>query len=97
MWCAAERARSGARPVHALIGGGDQLYNDNVWALPEAEAWLATPSHWTEPAPPALIASAEKFYLDSYLRCIHFHPAKELLANTPQARPLAWPEFVSSR
>lgn len=74
----------GGRPLHALIGGGDQLYNDNVWALPETKAWLSTENHLAEQPSAELLASVERFYLESYLRCIHFHPGKRLLACTPQ-------------
>lgn len=28
-----------AFPLHALVGGGDQLYSDPVWELPAFKAW----------------------------------------------------------
>ena len=28
-------------PLHALMGGGDQLYNDGLWGVPSLRAWLA--------------------------------------------------------
>eukprot|EP00884_Botryococcus_braunii_P001168 jgi/Botrbrau1/11051/Bobra.92_2s0022.1 len=30
------------QPLHCLVGGGDQLYNDGVWQVPELKAWLAS-------------------------------------------------------
>ncbi len=29
-------------PIHAFVGGGDQIYNDALWATPSMEAWLAS-------------------------------------------------------
>ena len=30
-----------AAPLHAVMGGGDQLYNDGLWGVPSLRAWLA--------------------------------------------------------
>ncbi len=27
-------------PMHALVGGGDQIYNDALWYMPSMKAWL---------------------------------------------------------
>lgn len=27
-------------PLHAFMGGGDQIYNDRVWSLPSLKAWV---------------------------------------------------------
>ena len=32
-----------AQPLHVLIGGGDQLYCDDVWNLPALAQWLQLP------------------------------------------------------
>ena len=29
-------------PIHAFMGGGDQIYNDALWATPSMEAWLSS-------------------------------------------------------
>jgi hypothetical protein len=29
-----------ASPLHAFMGGGDQLYNDGLWGVPALKAWL---------------------------------------------------------
>lgn len=31
-------------PLHALVGGGDQIYNDALWFVPSLKAWLDVPS-----------------------------------------------------
>ena len=32
--------RHRAAPLHALVGGGDQLYNDALWTSPSLRTWL---------------------------------------------------------
>ena len=27
-------------PIHAFVGGGDQIYNDALWSTPSMQAWL---------------------------------------------------------
>ena len=27
-------------PIHAFVGGGDQIYNDALWSTPGMQAWL---------------------------------------------------------
>ena len=29
-----------AAPIHAFVGGGDQIYNDALWSTPSMQAWL---------------------------------------------------------
>ena len=31
-------------PLYALVGGGDQIYNDAFWFVPSMKAWLDIPS-----------------------------------------------------
>ena len=33
--------RHQAQPLHAMVGGGDQIYNDGVWAIPPLVDWRA--------------------------------------------------------
>ncbi|KAG1679162.1 hypothetical protein FOA52_000518 [Chlamydomonas sp. UWO 241] len=40
------------RPIHVMIGGGDQLYNDDVWNLPSLVAWLGVADKATKLAYP---------------------------------------------
>jgi hypothetical protein len=82
----AGRAKSGARAVHAILGGGDQLYNDNVWDLPDLKAWLEKPEGERLAYVPdkQMCDAVERAYLESYLSHTHFHPAAEFLRNTPQ-------------
>jgi hypothetical protein len=80
--------------VHALLGGGDQLYNDNVWALDILNDWLKLPQAERLTSQPSkeMVAAIEDFYLMSYLSHTHFHPAAQLLRGTPQVRgPLLYP------
>ena len=30
-----------AKPIHAFVGGGDQIYNDALWQTPSMHVWLA--------------------------------------------------------
>jgi hypothetical protein len=62
----------GQRSYHAMVGGGDQIYNDDVLATPEMVAWLKLDGD-------ARIAAeyntekryaAEKYYFDHYVE--HF-------------------------
>ena len=32
--------RHARAPLHALVGGGDQLYNDALWTAPSLRTWL---------------------------------------------------------
>ncbi|KAF9418776.1 hypothetical protein BGZ76_004337, partial [Entomortierella beljakovae] len=60
------------KPFHSMIGGGDQIYNDDVLALPETLAWLEMneeeriASEWTADKKLAV----EKYYFDHYVQ--HF-------------------------
>lgn len=29
------------KPIHAFVGGGDQLYNDALWQTPSMHAWVS--------------------------------------------------------
>lgn len=89
----AEKAQDPATPLHAIFGGGDQLYNDNVWALPELDAWLQLPKDERLGYEPTAqdAAAVEEFYRTSYVRHVHFHPAAMLLRSLPQVRWLGAP------
>ncbi len=32
------------QPLHLLIGGGDQIYNDPVWEVPALAEWVRLPN-----------------------------------------------------
>ncbi|KAG0366300.1 hypothetical protein BGZ54_005559 [Gamsiella multidivaricata] len=60
------------RPFHAMVGGGDQIYNDDVLAMPEMAEWLAMDEEnriGTEFTNDKRYA-AEKYYFDHYVK--HF-------------------------
>lgn len=39
-------------PIHVMIGGGDQLYNDAVWEVPALVEWLRVGEKTTQLAHP---------------------------------------------
>ena len=84
----AAKAKSGSRIVHAILGGGDQLYNDNVWALAELDEWLHKPREERLSYVPdkQMCDAVERAYMESYLSHTHHHPAAEFLRCTPQVR-----------
>lgn len=60
----------GAFPLHALVGGGDQVYSDPVWKVDVFETWGSLPraedkinAEWTDKHE----AAANEFYLKNYL------------------------------
>ena len=60
----------GAFPLHALVGGGDQVYSDPVWKIELFDKWGSLPrledkinAEWTEKHE----AAATEFYLKNYL------------------------------
>jgi len=59
-----------------------------VWDGEGLKAWLAQASaeRLTIVPDSRLVEEMRIFYLESYLRCFHFHPAAAFLRNTPQAR-----------
>ncbi|KAG0203416.1 hypothetical protein BGX33_009139, partial [Mortierella sp. NVP41] len=61
-----------AKPFHTMIGGGDQIYNDDVLATPEMVEWLAKDEE--ERAVTEFDGTkryaVEKYYFDHY--CQHF-------------------------
>ena len=74
------------KPLHALVGGGDQLYNDEVFHLPLLKNWLEIKNRhkrlraeFTD----AMKADAELFYFEHY--CTHFMATgmREALASIP--------------
>jgi len=84
-------ARHKAKPMHVLVGGGDQLYNDHVWELPTLLEYLSIP----EPAErrklkmrQAQADEVAEFYMYAYLQ--HWTQDKfvDALATIPQL--MAW-------
>lgn len=75
-------------PMHCMIGGGDQLYNDAVWTdCPSLTAWGTLADHtekvnaeWT----PEMEAEATHFYLTNYINCFCMPDFDMALAQIPQ-------------
>ena len=65
-----------------------QGYNENAWEVPQLKAWLAAPvaDRFTATPDVSLVEAVRRFYLESYLRHTHFHPAATFLRNTPQVQ-----------
>lgn len=82
----ADKNVSGERPVHVVLGGGDQLYNDNVWNEPRMTRWLELEQHERLSIQPSEedLQEIRAFYLASYLRHLNFHAAAEFLRGIPQ-------------
>ncbi|KAG0246790.1 hypothetical protein B0O80DRAFT_496385 [Mortierella sp. GBAus27b] len=60
------------KPFHTMVGGGDQIYNDDVLATPELKAWLKLDSDARLDAEfnYEKIYACEKYYFDHYVQ--HF-------------------------
>ena len=73
-------------PYHVILGGGDQLYNDNVMALEVMEEWLAMPKEERLKYVPskAMVDAVEDYYLQAYLSHTHYHVAADMLKQVPQ-------------
>ncbi|EFJ53258.1 hypothetical protein VOLCADRAFT_86358 [Volvox carteri f. nagariensis] len=80
-------SRHRQRPFSALVGGGDQLYNDDVWQVPALEAWLDLPHPEQRLAVPfttQMATQALSYYVRHY--CTHYmsEPVREAYATIPQ-------------
>lgn len=84
--CGAEKAANGTRPLHAIMGAGDQLYNDNLWILPPLQEWLKRDDKLEYKPDKTMQEAISGYYCGAYLRHTHYHPAAPLLRNTPQVR-----------
>lgn len=95
----AAKAANGTRPLHAIMGAGDQLYNDNLWILPPLQAWLKREDKLKYEPDKTMQEAISEYYCGAYLRHTHYHPAASLLRNTPQVRelptPAIWPGIAS--
>ncbi|GLC63866.1 hypothetical protein PLESTF_000092000 [Pleodorina starrii] len=79
--------RHAQSPFCALVGGGDQLYNDDVWQVPALEAWLNLPDpdqRLAAPFSPAMKSQALSYYVRHY--CTHYmsEPVREAYGSIPQ-------------
>lgn len=66
-------ARHTQQPFHLQVGGGDQLYCDQVFELPALKSWLAIDDPHVrakEPFTPAMLREVEQYYFGHY--CRHF-------------------------
>ncbi|CAD7700165.1 unnamed protein product [Ostreobium quekettii] len=78
--------RHKANPIHALVGGGDQLYNDEVFEIPLVSEWLGIKGRGARHRAPFtedMRAQVELFYFEHY--CTHFMATgmREALAAIP--------------
>ncbi|PNH06294.1 hypothetical protein TSOC_007353 [Tetrabaena socialis] len=79
--------RHAAAPFAALVGGGDQLYSDDVWQVPALQEWLLLPDPAQRLATPFTAAMAQQA-LCYYMRhcATHFSegPGRRAFASIPQ-------------
>ncbi|EFN58805.1 hypothetical protein CHLNCDRAFT_140599 [Chlorella variabilis] len=76
-----------AFPLHCVVGGGDQLYNDPVFKQPSLQAWGENPDHefkaaadWTE----EMEAEATSFYISNYISAFCMRDVCDAYAQIPQ-------------
>lgn len=75
------------RPIHMMIGGGDQLYCDDVWNLPALAQWLQLTElaqRLAHPFTQDMADQVEWFYFTNYVK--HWSQAKfsDALGSIPQ-------------
>ncbi|KAL6748880.1 hypothetical protein V8C86DRAFT_1099175 [Haematococcus lacustris] len=74
-------------PMHVLVGGGDQLYNDCVWECPALKTWCAVADkeqRLGHPYAPDMQEQVTDCYLEHYLQHWSEPVFKEALASIPQ-------------
>ncbi|KAI3436720.1 hypothetical protein D9Q98_006135 [Chlorella vulgaris] len=76
-----------AFPLHCLVGGGDQLYNDAVFKEPTLHAWGNLEEHevkvaadWTN----EMLDQSTRFYLENYVRSFVMEDVCDAYAQIPQ-------------
>lgn len=75
-----------AFPLHVLVGGGDQLYNDGVWKMPALQAWGLIEDHVEKvkaPWTPEMQAQATNFYLTNYIDSFSATDVDVMFASVP--------------
>lgn len=85
MWRDVNRIHA-SNPFHVLIGGGDQLYCDQIWKLPTIEAWREI-SHESKRFKHEFTKEMEhevnNFYLNHYLEHFNEPEFREAMAMIP--------------
>ncbi|KAI8872470.1 hypothetical protein GQ42DRAFT_177137 [Ramicandelaber brevisporus] len=64
-----------AEPFHVMVGGGDQLYCDPLWKLPQLQPWLAIEdknARQIAPFTEEARAVVEDFYFHHYVKCFFY-------------------------
>ncbi|KNE66210.1 hypothetical protein AMAG_19363 [Allomyces macrogynus ATCC 38327] len=75
-----------AKPFHAMVGGGDQVYMDTIFDVPALKEWLGNTNKeykstcpWTR----EMNEQAHKYYFDEYLQHFQLDGFREALATIP--------------
>ncbi|KAG1654831.1 hypothetical protein FOA52_006716 [Chlamydomonas sp. UWO 241] len=75
------------KPIHVMVGGGDQLYNDHVWELPSMLEYLSIPEKTTRRSLPFTQEQSDEvsqFYMESYSKHWSQPLFGDALAHIPQ-------------
>lgn len=78
--------RHAAERLHVMVGGGDQLYNDDVFKIPSIKQWLQHPkeTRHREPFTPLMAAEVEAYYFHHYATHFSYGVIGHLLGCIPQ-------------
>ncbi|ORZ31414.1 hypothetical protein BCR44DRAFT_1516123 [Catenaria anguillulae PL171] len=74
------------QPFHAQMGGGDQVYMDEVWNSATLKPWIENPNKEykkTAPYTEEMNREVHKFYFDEYMKHFQLDGFREALAQIP--------------
>ncbi|KXZ56912.1 hypothetical protein GPECTOR_1g822 [Gonium pectorale] len=75
------------QPLHAMVGGGDQLYCDDVWNVPSLRQWTSIqdkPSRNSYPFSQAMVNETYDYYFRNYTHHFGKEVFRDALASIPQ-------------
>ncbi|KAK9817992.1 hypothetical protein WJX72_005420 [[Myrmecia] bisecta] len=76
-----------AKPLHLMVGGGDQIYNDGLWKVPSLRAWLSLPTgeaKYQAPFSPQMGEEVSHWLLQHYILHFSVRIFRDALACIPQ-------------
>eukprot|EP00798_Chlamydomonas_sp_ICE-L_P030774 gene30774-35813_t len=87
LWHDVAKIHTTKTKMHVMVGGGDQLYNDNVWELSSLKAWtdIKKPAErLTKPFTPEMETEVSTRYFENYMRHWDQHMFAETMSIIPQ-------------